>query len=100
MSPIQPVVVGKHHRGDGRRTGRVGDDPQGWRTTMSRHRFAPSARWSCPICLLSTEPAFGRSAEQETALLADVHDRLHHGGSRTAQVLLGDLPAGRHAIAS
>ena len=57
---------------------------------MSRHRYVASAHWSCPVCLLSTEPAFGPSAAQETAHLAAVHDRLHHGGGRTAQVLLAD----------
>jgi hypothetical protein len=62
---------------------------------MSQYRrSAPSAHWTCTICRLTGVSAVGPSAEQETALLAGIHDRLHHGGSRTAHLHVdGALPA-------
>lgn len=58
---------------------------------MSHHlRTATSAHWSCDVCQLSTAPVVGLSAADETAMLASVHDRIHHGGSRTARLLLAD----------
>jgi NADPH-dependent ferric siderophore reductase len=58
---------------------------------MSLHRrTTSSAHWTCTVCDLTGLPAVGASAEQETALLAGIHDRLHHRGSRTAHVLVDD----------
>lgn len=66
---------------------------------MSRHRrTTSSAHWSCAVCLLATEPASGPLAADETAHLAAVHDRLHHGGARTARVHVAEerAPAWDH----
>lgn len=61
---------------------------------MSHHlRTAASAHWACPACQLSTPPLIGVSAVEEITLLATVHDRVHHGGARTAHLVLAeDLP--------
>ena len=60
---------------------------------MSHHRrTAASAHWTCHLCRLSAAPVVGVTAADETALLAAVHDRLHHGGARTAQLLTDELP--------
>jgi hypothetical protein len=58
---------------------------------MSHHRrTTSSAHWTCSVCDLTGVPAVGPSAEQESALLAGIHDRLHHRGSRTALLLVDD----------
>lgn len=45
--------------------------------------------WSCPECRLTSAP----SDTGPITLLAETHDRLHHGGARTAQL----VPAPRSA---
>jgi hypothetical protein len=61
---------------------------------MSRHRrVALLVCWSCPLCGLATDPACGPSAADETAHLATVHDLVHHGGARTAQLCFVEGPA-------
>lgn len=60
---------------------------------MSRHRRVTSlVCWTCPVCGLATEPACGPSAAAETAQLAAVHDRIHHGGARTAELCFVEGP--------
>jgi len=51
---------------------------------------APAAHWTCSRCRLDAMPLHGPSAAAETALLAGIHDRVHHGGARTAELLLTD----------
>jgi hypothetical protein len=59
-----------------------------------------SAQWTCAICRLDALPTQGPDAVAETELLASVHDRVHHGGARTAQILPGEPLAALYPVAS
>jgi hypothetical protein len=49
-----------------------------------------SARWHCLSCGLSTAPTRGTAAAREIALLAGIHDQVHHRGALTARVVVSD----------
>jgi len=53
-----------------------------------------TARWHCLGCGLATEPIRGVHAAREAALLAAVHDQVHHRGALSARVVItDDVPA-------
>jgi hypothetical protein len=64
-----------------------------YRATVTTVTTVTSAHWACHLCHLSASPVTGPTATEEATLLASVHDRVHHAGARTAQLLAGAVRA-------